>query len=290
MKRNACLILVWIMVGCGGETQQRPSKKSPGHEFSQKSPDKRTALAGIEPPKPFTNVIGMKFVWIPAGSFVMGSPAEEPERKPDEIPHKVTLTQGFYMGVHAVTQQQWQEIIGRNWSQFKHEDHAPVNSVNWHDCQEFTRKLRERDKLPYRLPTEAEWEYACRSGTTTPFHFGKTVSTEQANYHGGWVYATGVKGAYRKHPISVGTFAPNAFGLYDMHGNVCQWCQDWRGDYPKQDVIDPRGPDSGAERILRGGSYCDLPVNCRSACRNWSDPDHRSDGFGFRVCFSVDHE
>ena len=137
-----------------------------------------------DPPKNFTNSIGMKFVWIPPGSFMMGSPKEEKEGNDNETQHKVTLTKGFYMGVYTVTQEQWQEVMGNNPSQFKGEKNLPVERVSWDDCQEFIKKLREKDKKPYRLPTEAEWEYACRAGTTTPFHFGETISTDQANYNG----------------------------------------------------------------------------------------------------------
>ena len=137
-----------------------------------------------DPPKSFTNSIGMKFVWIPPGTFMMGSPKEEKQRNGNENQHKVTLTKGFYMGVSTVTQEQWQEVMGNNPSMFEGEKNLPVDSVSWNDCQEFIKKLREKDKKPYRLPTEAEWEYACRAGTTTPFHFGETISTEQANFQG----------------------------------------------------------------------------------------------------------
>jgi formylglycine-generating enzyme required for sulfatase activity len=126
----------------------------------------------------------MKFVWIPPGTFMMGSPKEEKERKPDEIQHKVTLTKGFYLGVYAVTQEEWQAVMGKNPSFFKAEKKLPVECVFWDHCQDFVKKMREKDKKPYRLPTEAEWEYACRAGTTTPFHFGENISTAQANYLG----------------------------------------------------------------------------------------------------------
>ena len=175
----------------------------------------------------------------------MGSPKEEKERKDDEIQHKVTLTKGFYMGVYTVTQEQWQEVMGNNPSHFKGEKNLPVEHVSWDDCQEFIKKLREKDKKPYRLPTEAEWEYACRAGTTTPFHFGETISTDQANYNGNFTYGNGKKGVYREKTTPVGSFPANAWGLHDMHGNVWQWCQDWYGDYPQKDVVDPQGPEKG---------------------------------------------
>ena len=167
-----------------------------------------------DPPKDFTNSIGMKFVWIPPGNFMMGSPKEEKERRStDETQHKVTLTKGFYMGVYTVTQEQWQEVMGNNPSHFKGEKNLPVEKVSWDDCQEFIKKLREKDKKAYRLPTEAEWEYACRAGTTTPFHFGETISTDQANYNGNVIYGNGKKGVYRKKTTPVGSFPANAWGF-----------------------------------------------------------------------------
>src|SRR5271166_1759134 len=171
-----------------------------------------------DPPKDFTNSIGMKFVWIPPGNFMMGSPKEEKERRYDETQHKVTLTKGFYMGVYTVTQEEWQAVMGNNPSKFKGEKKLPVENVSWEDCQEFIKKLRARDKKPYRLPTEAEWEYACRAGTTTPFHFGETISTDQANHNGNFTYGDGKKGVYREKTTPVDNFPANAFGLYDMHG------------------------------------------------------------------------
>ncbi|MEI7686729.1 MAG: formylglycine-generating enzyme family protein [Planctomycetota bacterium] len=252
-----------------------------------------------DPPKEFTNSIGMKFVWIPPGTFLMGSPKEEKHRNPIETQHKVTLTKGFYMGVYAVTQDQWVKVMGgKNPSDFpkerwtgkdklsdKEQALLPVESVSWNDCQEFLKKLRETDAKPYRLPTEAEWEYACRAGTTTPFHFGETLSTDQANYDGDQVYGNGKKGVRRSKTTPGGSFPANAFGLHDMHGNLYQWCQDWYGDYPQGDVTDPQGPEKGQARVLRGGSWKSSPVSCRSAERLWYEPGARFHLYGFRVCF-----
>jgi len=235
-----------------------------------------------DPPKNFTNSIGMKFVWIPPGNFKMGSPKEEMDRKENETQHKVTLTKGFYMGVFTVTQEQWKEVMGNNPSTFKGEKNLPVDNLSWDDCQEFIKKLREKDKKVYRLPTEAEWEFCCRAGTKTPFHFGETISTDQANYFGEAVYGDGNKGVYRKKTTAVGSFPANAWGLHDMHGNVCQWCQDWHGDYPQKDVIDPKGPEKGDVRVLRGGSWLNSPGSCRSAYRGWGGPGSRYDD-GLRV-------
>jgi formylglycine-generating enzyme required for sulfatase activity len=244
------------------------------------------------PPKHFTNSIGMKFVWIPPGSFVMGSPKEEKERQRlglDETQHKVTLTKGFYMGVYTVTQEEWQAVMGNNPSHFKGEKNLPVELVSWDDCQEFAKKLREKDKKLYRLPTEAEWEYSCRAGTKTPFHFGETISIDQANYNGHYTYGTGKKGVHRKKTTPVGSFPPNAFGLHDMHGNVWQWCQDRGGDYPQKDVVDPQGAEKGEDRVLRGGSWDSYPENCRSAHRHIGfRPGYRNSFLGFRICFFVE--
>ncbi len=239
------------------------------------------------PPKPFTNSIGMKFVWIPAGSFMMGSPNKEKLRAASEIQHKVTLTKGFYMGVYTVTQEQWKEIMGDNPSESKGEKNLPVEQVSWNDCQEFIKKLREKDKKTYRLPTEAEWEYACRAGTTTPFHFGETISADQVNYIWSVTYGNGKAGEYRLKLRPVGSFPANAWGLHDMHGNIVQWCQDWYGGYPQKDVIDPQGPDMGRDRVMRGGSWCQRPEIGRSAYRGGTLPDIRGD-FGLRVCFFVE--
>jgi formylglycine-generating enzyme len=240
-----------------------------------------------EPPKNFTNSIGMKFVWIPPGTFTMGSPKED-KRVNNETQHKVTLTKGFYMGVYTVTQEQWKEIMGNNPSRFKDEKNLPVETVAWIDCQEFFKKLREKDKRLYRLPTEAEWEYACRAGTTTPFHFGETISTDQANYNGNFTYGDGKKGVNRRKTTPVGSFQANAWGLHDMHGNVWQWCQDIYGEYPQKDVVDPQGPEKGENRVLRGGSWDSIPEICRSASRIRDERGFRGIDCGLRVCFFVE--
>ncbi|MEI7683636.1 MAG: formylglycine-generating enzyme family protein [Planctomycetota bacterium] len=259
------------------------------------------------PPKEFTNSIGMKFAWIPPGNFVMGSPKEEEYRLNNETQHKVALTKGFYMGVYTVTQEQWETIMGDNPSVYRGEKgfnpagdpfparskkdkdkdkkNLPVENVSWADCQEFNKKLKEKDKKPYRLPTEAEWEYACRAGTTTPYHFGETITTEQANFNGKPKNFTG-RSPGKSTPV--GSFPANAFGLYDMHGNVWQWCQDWYGPYPRNDAIDPQGPESGKQRVLRGCHWFFGPGNCRSAYRHMYDPDRRNAHCSFRVCFFLD--
>jgi formylglycine-generating enzyme required for sulfatase activity len=233
-----------------------------------------------DPPKNFTNSIGMKFVWIPPGSFMMGSPKEEQERKDNETEHKVTLTKGFYMSVCAVTQEQWQEVMGNNRSFFAGEKNLPVEEVSWVDCQDFIKKLREKDKKGYRLPTEAEWEYSCRAGSTTPFHFGDDKSKLGE-------FAWHAKNSEKTtHPV--GQKKPNPWGLHDMHGNVSQWCEDWYGDYPEKDVVDPQGPANGKYHVLRGGSWRYDPGYCRSAYRDRFEPDGFDAFCGFRLCFFED--
>ena len=241
--------------------------------------------AGDAPPANFTNSMGMKFVWISPGTFVMGSPPSEADRKQDENQHKVTLTKGFYMGVYDVTQEEWVAIMGSNPSKFQGEARLPVEMVKWDECQEFISKLKEKEHKPYRLPTEAEWEYACRAGTTTPFYGGETVSTDQANYNGEYVYGDGKLGVYREKTTPVGSFPPNPWGLYDMCGNVWQWCEDLWVDYPKGDQTDPVGK-TGANRVIRGGSWIDNPLECRSAYRGGCKPTLHHALLGFRLCLS----
>jgi formylglycine-generating enzyme required for sulfatase activity len=233
------------------------------------------------------NSLGMKFAWCPPGTFMMGSPSSEAERGDDESQHRVTLTKGFYLGIHAVTQAQWRAVMGSNPSNFKG-DHLPVEQVSWDMCQEFCPKLGQKDGKRYRLPTEAEWEYACRAGTTTPFYFGETISTDQVNYDGNHPYGKGKQGPYRQKTTAVGSFPPNAWGLHDMHGNVLEWCQDWYGPYPAGNIVDPQGDGEGEARVLRGGSWDDSARICRLACRRRSAPGVLSNRVGCRVVLCLD--
>ncbi|MCP4109251.1 MAG: formylglycine-generating enzyme family protein [Desulfobacteraceae bacterium] len=234
--------------------------------------------------KRLENSLGMEFVYIPPGSFEMGSPEDELERYDDEMLHRVTLTRGFYMQTTQVTQGQWKAIMGDNPSRFKEGgDTCPVEQVSWDDVQEFIRKLNLKEGKTYRLPTEAEWEYSCRAGTETPFYTGKCLSTDQANYDGDYPYADCPKGIYRKKTMPVASFDPNPWGLYDMHGNVWEWCQDWYGDYPADAVTDPGGPSDGSYRVLRGGSWIGIAGRCRSGCRSRNSPGERDDSDGFRL-------
>ncbi len=239
-------------------------------------------------PSAFTNSLGMKFVWIAPGSFKMGSAKSEKERKDDEYQHTVTLTKGFYMGIYTVTQEEWTAIMGKNPSKFTDGKNLPVEQVSWSECQEFIKKLQEKEKKSYRLPTEAEWEYACRAGTTTPFSFGETLSAEQANYNGKYVYGEGKTGTYREKTMPVGSFPPNAWGLFDMHGNVWQWCEDWYDEqFTKKDSTDPLST-TGEVRSIRGGSWIDNPRECRSAFRGGCKPTLKHSLIGLRLCLNME--
>jgi len=222
--------------------------------------------------------VEMKFRKIPAGKFTMGSPENERERASDEGPqHLVTITNPFYLGVYEVTQAQWKAVMGNNPSHFKDcGDDCPVEMVSWNDAQEFIKKLNQIEgSNKYRLPTEAEWEYACRAGTTTRFSFGDddAVLSQYAWYS--------VNSGKRTHPA--GQKKPNAWGLYDMYGNVWEWVHDWFGNYPSASVTDPAGPSSGAYRVFRGGSWLYEPGYVRSAFRFGNLPGSGDGGLGFRL-------
>jgi formylglycine-generating enzyme required for sulfatase activity/tetratricopeptide (TPR) repeat protein len=236
------------------------------------------------PGDPFLNDLGMKFAWIPPGTFLMGGAADDPDRLDNETPHRVTLTSGFWMGVHPVTQAQWRTLMGVNPSCFQ-DDARPVEMVSWDDCREFLRRLSRSDGRTYRLPTEAEWEYACRAGTTTPFSFGATLRSESANYDP--AVGSGSK-AGGGQTTAVGSFAANAWGLFDMHGNVWEWCADWYDEYDPSAATDPQGPRFGTARVLRGGSWGSKARGCRAACRNGGTPGLRNNAWGFRVVLQAE--
>lgn len=241
----------------------------------------------LQTPVKLTNSIGMTFAMIPPGEFSMGSPPKEEWHRDDEVLHRVTLSKAFYMGTTEVTQEQWSAFTDENPS-FCTGDQLPVETVTWKQAVEFCRKLSEKEGKLYRLPTEAEWEYACRAGTATPFHTGETVRPDQANYDGNRTYAGGPKGVFREETTKAGSFAPNAWGLHDMHGNVWEWCADWYGKYPESDVTDPVGPAKGDRRIIRGGCWVNFPAVCRSANRGNVPPVSWNFHLGFRVVREVD--
>jgi formylglycine-generating enzyme required for sulfatase activity len=233
-------------------------------------------------PVQLTNSIGMKLSLIPPGEFSMGSPPQEEWHRDDEVLHRVTLTNPFYVGATEVTQSQWKTLMGTNPS-FCTGDDLPVETVTWEQAAEFCRKLSLKEGAHYRLPTEAEWEYSCRAGATTPFHTGETISTDQANYDGNYTYAGGRTGVFREGTTEAGNFSPNAWGLHDMHGNVWEWCADWYGEYPQGEVTDPTGPAQGDRRVFRGGCWINFPAVCRSANRAKVTPVSWHFHLGFRV-------
>jgi formylglycine-generating enzyme required for sulfatase activity len=233
------------------------------------------------------NGVTLEMVEIPGGTFIMGSPASEAKRGSNEGPqHQVTVP-SFYMGKYELTQVQYQAIIGTNPSNFKG-DNRPVEGVNWNNAVEFCKKLSQKTGKKYRLPSEAEWEYTCRAGTTTPFYFGESITPDLVNYDGNYTYASAPKGKYRQQTTDVGTFPPNSFGLYDMHGNVWEWCQDdYKNDYinAPTDGSALTSPSRSA-KLLRGGSWICNPADCRSAFRNNYNLDYDSSVIGFRVVCS----
>ena len=245
-------------------------------------------VAASELPAEITNSIGMKLVLIPPGEFMMGSPASEKDKDLDENPQRrVRITKPFYIGKYEVTQLQYGIVMGKNPSHFKGVSN-PVEKVSWDDAVEFCKRLSEKEGVTYRLPTEAEWEYACRAGTTTAFCHGVSLSSGQANFDGRYPCGGAKNGPYRKKTTPVGTFTPNAWGLHDMHGNLWEWCADWyqRDYYSHSTVDDPKGPTSGKERVLRGGSWQYRGWVCRSGNRSKWKPTGRYPNFGFRVARS----
>jgi formylglycine-generating enzyme required for sulfatase activity len=190
------------------------------------------------------------------------------------------------MGKYELTQVQYQAIMGRNPSNFKG-DNRPVERVSWNNAVEFCKKLSQKTGKNYRLPSEAEWEYACRSGTTTPFYFGESITPDLVNYNGNYTYASAPKGKYRQQTTDVGTFPPNSFGLYDMHGNVWEWCEDdWQENYINAPINGIALISRSNYKLLRGGSWDCNPGGCRSACRGSTYLDLDYDRIGFRVVCS----
>jgi uncharacterized protein (TIGR02996 family) len=257
-----------------------------------------------------TNSLGMEFVLIPPGRFLRGSPETEAERDPDEGPqHEVEITQPFYLGAYPVTQAEYKKVMGKNPSHFSSRGRGkgkvkglktrrfPVERVSWGEAVEFCRHLTENERALgrlYRLPTEAEWEYACRGGRSvkdlTPFCLAEptsSLSSTQANFNGTHPYGEAAEGPDLGRTTTVGSYQPNGLGLFDMHGNVWEWCSDWYDPsyYQRSPRQDPQGPESNPENyhVLRGGSYYGPGDVCRSATRNRRVDGGRIDGDGFRV-------
>jgi formylglycine-generating enzyme required for sulfatase activity len=241
------------------------------------------------------NNVTMKLALIPAGKFIMGSPDSEKDRSTAEGPQReVTISKPFYMGVFEVTQEQYEQVMGKNPSAFKGAKN-PVETVSWEDAVEFCKKLSAKTGKTVSLPTEAQWEYACRAGTKTRFGFGDADADlckygnycDKSNTNGfDWQDKDHNDGFDKTAPV--GSLKPNDWGLYDMHGNVWEWCSDWYADsYADAKNQDPAGPDSGTLRVLRGGGWSDTPLHCRSAFCDRDSPDYRSYRIGFRVAVDL---
>jgi uncharacterized protein (TIGR02996 family) len=283
-------------------------QRSAGADLSACEERVRSLLAaGVRPCVPTrTNSIGMQLALIPAGAFLMGSPESEANRSAAEGPqHEVALSRPFYLGVYPATQEQWQRVMGSNPSHFCSRGggkkmvrgldtrNFPVEQVSWEGAAAFCQKLSElpeetRAGRVYRLPTEAEWEYACRGGaaSSTPFHFGTSLSSTQANFDGTYPYGGAAKGPSLGRTTEVGAYpVSNAFGLYDLHGNVCEWCADWFGPdyYARSPRTDPPGPPEGRDRVIRGGGWNSHGGDCRSAHRSRFGPGYWFFSVGFRA-------
>jgi formylglycine-generating enzyme required for sulfatase activity len=270
---------------------------SPSERIVGESPDPwNGSQAGDE-----REVAGIRLCWCPAGRFIMGSPAREPERRPGEDQVRVTLTKGFWIGKYEVTQGQWKRVIGAYPADLTagEGDDFPMYSINFAEaerfCRELTAKARGAGGLPetweFRLPTEAQWEFACRAGTTTATSFGDSLSSNQANFQGK-PYNGAAAGPSLKRTATVGSYPPNPWGLHDVHGNVFEWCRDWHhaklpgGVDPDQyaaKVTALRNRTGSVSRVRRGGCWADEGWPCRSAFRLRFEPERRTDHIGFRV-------
>lgn len=290
-------LLLLAALGCGRES-------APSGGQSSKAPDPVDARPrDVQPPNTVTNSIGMKLARIPAGEFLMGSAESDAGAREDEMPqHRVRITRPFYLGVYEVTQAEFEGLMKTNPSSFtragllKHAPaevdaaRLPVDNVTWYAAVEFCRRLsdlpleKEAGRV-YRLPTEAEWEYACRAGTTTVIYFGDALSSTQANFNGALPFGNAEPGPFLNRTTTVGSYEPNAFGLYDMHGNLHEWCMDRFGrDYYSQSPIDdPKGPATGTSRVIRGGDWYSDGRDCRSAFRYADIPAGRFYALGMRV-------
>jgi len=313
LKIAATLVITASILATASDSAQAQTP-----DWAKVSPEQITAAKELGVPVAFENSVGMRFVLIPPGKFTMGSrdsmvevagkcnmPNAQPGWFYDEYPsHEVTITRPFYMSIHEVTQEVFQAIENTDPNKDKNRNRRhqrkppqyptgfegkklPVTMVSFEDGLKFCNLLAAKDKRKYVLPTEAQWEYACRAGAKGPFAFGETISTEQANYNGNYTYAEGVKGENPRKPLPVGSLATNAWGLYDMHGNVREWCSDRYGAYTSEPQTDPTGPTIGNERILRGGSWESYPGAIRSAFRINTHFHLRNFTTGLRICSPV---
>ncbi len=278
IMRSLVIVSILFVATCTKETGKDAGKTAGDGTESDSS--------GVETPEPVNpkagntwSVDSIEFVWIPPGSFMMGSPSGEKGQRRNEKQHRITISKGFWLGKYEVTKSQWKSVMGTElWKGRKHildDSDSPAVYVSWNDAQSFIRKLGGG----YRLPTEAEWEYACRAGTTTAYSFGESES-DLDEY--AWYYDNAdSKGEDYAHVV--GQKKPNTWGLYDIHGNVFEWCSGWFDEYPSDSAKDPEGPSTGAYKLLRGGSWTNFGYDCRSAYRFNRPVDFRDAYNGFRV-------
>ncbi len=306
MKRKwpqlfACILSVLILCiieSCGPQQEEQqvtqapttqpestPVQEEPETQPQEATPAEQPTVKENEILVPLPNLaegaVPIILVEIPAGKFQMGSPPTEEFHEENESPvHTVTLTNDYYIGKYEVTQAQWLALMEENPSTQKG-DNLPVNRVSWHEAQAYIQKLNEQqDEIRFRLPTEAEWEYACRAGTTTATYIGENITEEQMEEYA-WFRNNSEANL---HPV--GQLKPNPWGLYDMHGNVWEWCSDWYGTYPEQDVTDPKGPETGKEKVFRGASWMGEYKFMRSADRGKFPPERKQHTGGFRLAGS----
>jgi len=274
------VVVLWLGVGHWRGQEPKAVRWEPGTALPDHPLPQRMELEAAPG-------VWMRFALIPSGRFVMGSPSDEAQRADNERQHEVIISEPFYMGQTCVTQEQYEAVMGTNPSaSYNKGAKNPVDKVNWEDAMEFCRSFSKRSGHSVHLPTEAQWEYACRAGTSTPFNTGRTLPRKPA-YHQGYTYPNNRADIPADGSVAVGTFAPNSWGVYDMHGTMWQWCSDWFGDFPTGEVTDPTGPKNGGLRVLRGGSRSEAPRLCRSAFRGSENPADRFDIFCFRVAVSA---
>ena len=279
-KTLLLVLMCQCLLGCGKSGEPSTEElKAPAKELVKAPSLPALTSAPVEGASFSIPKLNLDMLWCKPGTFLMGSPEGEEGRADDETQHNVTLTQGFYLGKHEMTQEQWEKVMGTSPSTSPGPT-LPVEQVSWDDAIKFCEKLTQMEKaagrLPeewvYTLPTEAQWEYACRAGTTTAYSFGDTMTPKQANYDGNIGKTT-----------VVGTYPANPWGFHDLHGNIWEWCLDWSGKYPDGSASDPAGPSFGSARVFRGGSWYRIVWSMRSANRYGTAPDIRGISLGFRL-------
>lgn len=263
------------------ESRERVLRERPPESIRQGLPRSKPSSGRAE--YQWAKPAGLEFAYLSPGTFVMGSPEYELGRNNDEDQHEVTIAQGFHIQITPVTVKQWRELMGNNPSCFPNlSEECPIVGISWNECQEFIKRLNLQGEATYRLPTESEWEYACRAGSTTSLANGELTelfcSMDSLLDEVGWYCGNSGR---QIHPV--GRKHPNAWGLHDMHGNLFEWCHDWYGKYPAAPGEQPHGPKCGAGKVIRGGSWFSSAKSCRCACRSHWAADSRSDFIGFRL-------